>query len=229
VDVTAAEAAPVAPPPVDADYGGDDGGDDGGPWWHSPWRLLVLAVALLFLGGAGGFFVANRSDAPGARSIDVGFLQDMRWHHDQATQMALAYMGKPAAGQDPALRTIAAEILLEQQLEAGAMVQLLHDYGQPEQNESGIGMAWMGMPVPIDAMPGMASADQLAQFRTATGKDADRELITLMIAHHQGGIDMADYAAARAQESRVRELARNMASGQREEIAELQTIQARLG
>jgi len=208
----------------------DGGGDHAGHWWHSRWRLLVLAVALVFLGGAVGFFVANRSDArPGADSIDVGFLQDMRWHHDQATQMALTYMGKPAADQDPALRTIAAEILLEQQLEAGAMVELLHSYGQPEQNESGTGMAWMGMPVPIDRMPGLATDDQLEQFRTATGTDADRLFITLMTAHHQGGIDMADYAAVRAQESRVRELAGNMASGQRDEIAELKTIQARLG
>ena len=119
------------------------GGTHRGASWCS-------GVALLFLGGSIGYFVTQRSERhPGAGSVDVGFLQDMRYHHDQATQMSLAYLQKPAAGQDPTLRTIAAEILLGQQLEAGAMVQLLHDYGQPDSNESGTGMAWMSMPLPI--------------------------------------------------------------------------------
>src|SRR5439155_4552396 len=106
-----------SPPVEDADHGDDgDGGRD--PWWHSPWRLLLLGVALVFLGVAIGVAVASRSSShPGAGTVDVGFLQDMRYHHDQATQISLAYLQKPAANQDPALRTIAAEILLEQQLE----------------------------------------------------------------------------------------------------------------
>src|SRR4051794_13927613 len=91
------------PPPVDED-GGDEGRGDGdaAPWWHAPWRLLVMAGALLFLGGAIGYFVPTQApQSPGAASIDVGFLQDMRYHHDQAVQMSLTYLEKPAAGQDP--------------------------------------------------------------------------------------------------------------------------------
>src|SRR3954449_12973488 len=132
--------ADLPPPPADE----DDGDDGPPPWWHSPWRLIVLGVALLFLGASRGYFLTRHGEShPGAGSVDVGFLQDMRYHHDQATQMSLAYLQKPAPGQDPQLRTMAAEILLGQQLEAGAMVQLLHDYGQPDSNESGTGMAWM--------------------------------------------------------------------------------------
>ena len=216
-------------PPIDEDD--DDGGDDGAaPWWHSPWRLVVLGVALLFLGGSIGYFITQRSERhPGAGSVDVGFLQDMRYHHDQATQMSLAYLQKPAAEQDPALRTIAAEILLEQQLEAGAMVQLLHEYGQPEANESGTGMAWMSMPVPIAQMPGMATPENIAALKAASGRDADILFCKLMIAHHQGGLHMAEYAAGQAKESRVRDLATSMMKGQADEIVELQQIQARLG
>src|SRR5204862_7426771 len=121
----------------------------------SLWRLIVLGVALMFLGGSIGYFVSQRSDAPpGAGSVDVGFLQDMRYHHDQATQMSLAYLEKPAAQQDPQLRIIASEILLGQQLEAGAMVQLLHEFGQPDSNESGTAMGWMSMPLPLTSMIG---------------------------------------------------------------------------
>jgi uncharacterized protein (DUF305 family) len=218
-----------SPPADDADHGDDgDGGHD--PWWHSPWRLLALAVALVFLGVGIGLALQSRSSShPGAGSVDVGFLQDMRYHHDQATQMSLAYLQKPAADQDPALRTVAAEILLEQQLEAGAMVQLLHEYGQPEANDTGTGMAWMSMPLPVAQMPGMATPEEIAALKAATGRDADILYCKLMIAHHQGGLHMAEYAAGQAKESRVRQLATSMMKGQADEIIELQQIQARLG
>ena len=226
--VTEPDADLPAPPAEDVDDDGAGGGG-GGPWWHSPWRLLVLGVALVFLGGAVGYALTTRSETtPGAGSVDVGFLQDMRYHHDQATQMSLTFLQKPAADQDPALRTIAAEILLEQQLEAGAMVQLLHEDGQPEANETGTGMAWMSMPVPIAQMPGMATDDQIAQLRAATGRQADLLFCQLMIAHHQGGIHMAQYAAEHASEARVRQLASSMVKGQQDEIRELQQIQSRL-
>ena len=215
-------------PPVDAD---DDGDDDGGsPWWHARWRLAVMAVALLFLGFSIGYFVTQRSHQhPGAGSVDVGFLQDMRSHHDQATQMSLAYLQKPAAEQDPQLRIVATEILLGQQLEAGAMVQLLHDYGQPDSNETGTGLAWMSMPLPIAVMPGMASAEQVAALKAASGVDADRQFATLMLNHHLGGLHMAEYAADHAQEQPVRTLASSMVKSQNSDISELQAILNRLG
>ncbi len=218
-----------APPADDVDDDGVGGGGGGEPWWHSLWRLLVLGVALLFLGGAVGYALTKRSETtPGAGSVDVGFLQDMRYHHDQATQMSLTYLQKTPSEQDPALRTIAAEILLEQQLEAGAMVQLLHEYGQPEANETGTGMAWMSEPLPIAQMPGMATDDQIAQLKAASGRDADVLFCELMIPHHEGGIHMALYAAQRASESRVRQLAASMVKGQEDDITELLQIQSRL-
>jgi uncharacterized protein (DUF305 family) len=216
-------------PPADVDEHRGGGGGGGGPWWHVPWKLLVMAVAVLFLGGAIGYTVATLGDTkPGAASVDVGFLQDMRWHHDQATQMSLTYLQKPATETDPVLRTMASAILLEQQLEAGAMVQLLHEYGQPEANQSGTGMAWMSQPVPIDQMPGMATPEQLAQLKAATGHAADTLYAQLMLDHHLGGIHMASYAAPRASESRVRQLAASMVTGQQSEISELQGILTRL-
>jgi uncharacterized protein (DUF305 family) len=215
-------------PPADEDDGGGDG-DGGAPWWHSPWRLIVLGVALLFLGASLGYFLTRRGEShPGAGSADVGFLQDMRYHHDQATQMSLAYLQKPAAGQDPQLRTMAAEILLGQQLEAGAMVQLLHDYGQPDSNESGTGMAWMSMPLPIAQMPGMATPEQLVAMKAATGVDADRQFAQLMLDHHLGGAHMAEFAVDHVREHDVRVLAQSVLTGQESEINELQAVLARL-
>jgi uncharacterized protein (DUF305 family) len=215
-------------PPLDD---GDDDGDGGGePWWHAPWRLIALGVALLFLGASFGYFVSQRSEAtPGGGSADVGFLQDMRYHHDQATQMALIYLQKPAAEQDPQLHIIAAEILLGQQLEAGAMVQLLHDFGQPDSNESGTGMAWMSMPFPVDKMPGMATPEQMAALKAATGTDADRQFAQLMLDHHLGGLHMAEYAVDHVKDHDVKVLATSMVASQQSDINELQAILTRLG
>ena len=106
-----------------------DGSAPAPPWWHAPWRLLLLGAALAFLVVAISLAVQARTGRPpGAGSVDVGFLQDMRYHHDQAVQLSLAFVEKPAAEQNPVLRTIAHEILLGQQLENGAMVELLQSY-----------------------------------------------------------------------------------------------------
>src|SRR5829696_2055572 len=92
------EKIDAPPPPADVDDAADDGDGQRAPSWHSPWRLVVAALALLFLGGAVGYFISQRESTshPGADAVDVGFLQDMRYHHDQAVQMSLSYLQKPA-------------------------------------------------------------------------------------------------------------------------------------
>jgi len=109
------------------------------------------------------------------------------------------------------------------------MVQLLHDYGQPDSNESGIGMAWMSMPFPIAKMPGMATAEQVAAMKAATGLDGDRQFAQLMLNHHLGGEHMAEYAVEHVREHGVRVLAQSMLTGQQSEIDELRAVLTRLG
>jgi uncharacterized protein (DUF305 family) len=223
-DPTLAPAVDEPGPPADHS---DEGG--GEPWWHSGWCLIVLAVALVFLGAAIGYAVTILGNGkPGAGSVDVGYLQDMRWHHDQAVQMSLDYLEKPAAGQDPVLRTIASEILLGQQLESGAMVQLLHEYGQPEANETGTAMAWMYQPVPVAQMPGLATDAQIAQLKAATGRAADLLYAQLMIDHHLGGIHMASYAVQHASKARVKQLSQSAVTGEESDIVDLQKVVTRL-
>jgi uncharacterized protein (DUF305 family) len=204
-------------------------GDGGRPWWHSPWRLLVLGVALVFLGGAIGYAWTTVSDQPPAEgSVDVGFLQDMRLHHDQAVQMAWIYTRKDPAQQDRLLTQIAGEILFGQQFEAGVMAQQLRTWGRYEANQTGTAMQWMGMPVPADRMVGMATQEQLEQLADTDGPEADRLFAELMIAHHQGGVHMAEFAKDRAATDEARTLARSMYEAQLGEIGELQRILDRL-
>jgi uncharacterized protein (DUF305 family) len=221
------EPAQDAPDPPDA--AAPDEGDEHGPWWHSPWRLLVLAAALMFLAGAATYAWNERQDRPpGEGSVDVGFLQDMRLHHDQAVQMAWIYTRKDPAQQDRLLTQIAGEIVLGQQFESGVMAQQLRSWGRYEANQTGTTMAWMGMPLPAERMVGMATQEQLVQLADTDGPAADRLFAQLMIAHHEGGVHMAEYAKGAAETDVVRTLARSMYEAQVSEIGELQRILARL-
>jgi uncharacterized protein (DUF305 family) len=64
----------------------------------------------------------------------------------------------------------------------------------------------------------MATREQLADLEKASGKDAEVGFLRLMIAHHRGGVDMAEAVLARTGHDRVRRLARTMVEGQRSEI-----------
>jgi len=214
-------------PPVDG--GDDEGGDPPSPWWHSPWRLVVMAAALVFLGGALGYFLTSRaSTSPSAASVDVGFLQDMRWHHDQAVRLGLILLDKDASGQDPSVRSLAGDIVRSQQFENGVMAGQLRAWGQAEANESGTGMAWMAMPVPIDRMPGMASEDEVERLKSLSGPEADELFLQLMYAHHEGGLHMATDALGRTSTDEARTLARSFMESQQFELTELQNMLAKL-
>src|SRR6478735_10898932 len=192
------------------------------PWWHNPVNLIVMGIGLILVIGALGWVLGNNHAQPDPGDVDVGFLQDMHWHHDQAVEMALIYLS--ANGTDPALRQAAEEILVGQNQEIGLMIQMLRDFGKADTNETDTGMAWMGDPTPLDSMPGMATEAQLEQLGQASGAEADQLFVQLMTAHHQGGIHMADYAEQHANESQVRDLARQISGSQAEEIAEMEQL-----
>jgi uncharacterized protein (DUF305 family) len=99
---------------------------------------------------------------------------------------------------------------------------MLRDMGRPEAAESDEAMAWMGMPTTADQMPGMASDEQLQALATSSGTAADELFVQLMIAHHEGGVHMAEQAVEDADLAKVRSLAGSIVAGQRGEIVELQ-------
>lgn len=85
-------------------------------------------------------------------------------------------------------------------------------------------MGWTGMPLPVAQMPGMATTDQLSALASSRGTEADRIFVELMITHHEGGIQMAEYAAANADVAEVRDLAVAIRNNQRTEINELRSV-----
>jgi uncharacterized protein (DUF305 family) len=192
------------------------------PWWQRPVNIVIVLVAAALLAGMVGWLIADSGDEVASSDVDVGFLQDMGEHHRQAVDMSFSFLTRPDT--DPRLETVARSIIFDQSVEIGLMLQLLADMDAPSLAEDGQAMAWMGHPRDSSEMPGMATEAQLDELATATGADADALYVELMSAHHQGGIEMATEAAARADNDDVRRFASAWARNQQAEIVELEGL-----
>ena len=190
------------------------------PWWENPLTRVILVAALLVGLLAFGYRWGHSNGGEEFNSVDVGYLQDMRVHHEQAVTMAMLYI-ESAEGADPVLREIAREIIIDQSIDNGRMIELLRIFGKPEANETDIGMDWMGMPSQLEEMPGMATDAQLRDLASATGTDADNLFIDLMVAHHKGGVHMAEYAMTEGINDEVVKMATATVTAQQSEIVDL--------
>jgi uncharacterized protein (DUF305 family) len=197
---------------------------------RSPLRavlIAVIAVGLVLLGG--GLAVAlglGREDdaAPSTDSVDAGFARDMSRHHLQGVEMANVALER---SEDPDVRMLAFDISSTQTNQVGRMEGWLSLWGL--RPSGGDVMAWMSedgghaghsMDMSGDVpMPGMATEEELAGLRELSGTAFDVEFLRLMIRHHQGGLDMAVYAAERADLAAVRRLAATIRNAQTAETA----------
>jgi uncharacterized protein (DUF305 family) len=189
-------------------------------------RVVVVAVAVAVLAGGIGYLIGSRQDVPAADSVDVGFYQDMISHHEQALQIAAIEL---ASGSDPTVRSFAREILQFQSYEIGLMRQQLANWGIEPGERPDEAMAWMGDPVPVEEMPGLATEEQMDALRRSQGAETDELFLELMAAHHIGGVAMADAAADLAERDDVRQLATTMARNQAIEVNEFRALAERLG
>jgi len=186
--------------------------------------LAVIAVGLVLLGGslAVALGIGRTSAAtPTADSVDAGFSRDMARHHVQGVEMANLAAER---SQDHEVEMLAFDISSTQTNQAGRMQGWLALWGLPQ--TGGEPMAWMGGTAHAghemagmdmggsSLMPGMATEDELANLRGLTGTEFDVEFLRLMIRHHQGGKDMAEYAAEHAVNAAVRDLARSIVQSQ---------------
>lgn len=191
-------------------------------------QTIALAVVFAFLGGAVVYFVAERSDRPpAADSVDVGFLQDMLHHHQQAVVLSFAQVDK---GSPVGAGVFAREILFFQSYEMGLMDRQLREWGYSIDERPEQAMTWMGMGTDPDDMPGMASPAELDAIANAQDPElVDALFFALMRDHHLGGVAMAEYAAQAASDLWVRDLAARMARLQRAEVAEMDGVRDRDG
>jgi uncharacterized protein (DUF305 family) len=203
-------------------------------------RPLAVAVVLLVAGIAAvvGLLVGSRLGAvdatehPPTGSVDVGFARDMQDHHTQAVQMATLVRDRT---DDEELRSIAFDIALTQQHQAGQMFAWLEEWGLP-QASTAQPMLWMAdhtdhanAVAAGGLMPGMATQAELNQLAAATGEDAERLFLSLMIEHHEAGVDMAEYAVDNAEEDVVSHLAMTIVKSQSAELKVLEDLLAARG
>ena len=128
---------------------------------------------------------------------DVRFLQGMIVHHEQAILMS-SMVGKRT--NNPTIVDLADRIDASQEDEISFMEGWLKDRGEnvPEENKQSMmdnhkmdhdGMERHDMSMHLD-MVGMASPKQLKELENSKSTDFDRLFLQLMIAHHDGALEM---------------------------------------
>ena len=177
-------------------------------------RRSLLGGAALAVVGAGLAACTPTSANPEPNTIDLGFCQDMAFHHEQALAMCQRVLGRDTGSQ---VQTAAADILQNQSYERGMMHTWLQSWGESTVAPTTV-MGWMGMAMPAADMPGLASGLEMRTLATTEGIAKGRLFLTLMRAHHIGGVHMAD-AATGAATAPVRQIAFQTSANQTFEIA----------
>jgi len=188
----------------------------------------VLAAVLLLIAGIflGRLVFPVAPSTPSTTSAEAGFARDMQVHHQQAIEMSTIIREK---SDNEEIRTLAYDIATSQGQQVGqmygwlAMWNLAHASAEPS-------MTWMMQPT-LDGTPsdmgsasmsdmtllGMATFEQM-QILKASTDGADAMFLELMIAHHAGGVEMAQALLERSTNDVVTSLANKMVLTQKNEI-----------
>lgn len=197
--------------------------------------LASLAVLLLVVGAAlRPVVVPVESVAePVLSAAEIGFVQDMAEHHQQALAMTL----RLAPDVDPAVAALARQIGDTQRVEIGTLLGWLRLADAPPTNPRP--MAWNIAPdhaghdgsaaEPGASMTGMASMAELDALSAAHGRDAEVVFLQLMLRHHLGGVEMARAADALLVDGPVKQSARAAVQEQGGEIGLLTVMLAERG
>jgi uncharacterized protein (DUF305 family) len=191
--------------------------------------LAILGVAALVVAVSAGYLWGShgQDDAPSFTAVDAGFARDMATHHDQAITMA----GYARDNTDNAVvKAVAYDVESSQSVQLGEMTGWLQQWNVSRNTNSP--MAWMSGHDHLEAdglMPGMATPAQMTKLQTLHGKALNIFFLQLMIHHHQGGIEMAQYAAQHASLSYVRTLAGKIYENQSNEIVQMEQLLRSLG
>ncbi|MEU3608125.1 DUF305 domain-containing protein [Streptomyces sp. NPDC035033] len=160
---------------------------------------------------------APSSAAPSAsgsfNDADVMFAQMMIPHHQQALEMAKLADGR---AEDADIKKIVAAVEQAQDPEIQKMKAWLKGWGKPESAGAGHSMA------------GMMSEQDMKDLAAVQGKDFDRKFAELMIAHHEGAVEMAKEEQKNGRNAEAKTLAGEVVRAQEAEIAELRKILDRL-
>lgn len=209
-------------------------------------KLASLSVVVLAAGCASAGGTSPRATAPppaastdavaAARAdsarfaytdADVAFMTGMIHHHVQALIMARE---APSHGASERVQVLTSRILNSQLDEIHWMQAWLADRGLPVPEPDGLDPSKPGKE-PLMMMPGMLSADQMAELDAARGEDWDFLFLRYMIQHHRGALDMVDHLFASngsGQGQAIFKLASDIVSDQQSDIDRMQQLLRRM-
>ncbi|MEV5157605.1 MULTISPECIES: DUF305 domain-containing protein [unclassified Streptomyces] len=190
--------------------GGDEGakaGADKGPSVLAPGKPGEPARTL----SAEEAAKAAGDDTP--NSADFRYARMMIEHHEQALVLTALVPGRASS---TSVERLAKRISAAQKPEIGAMAGWLKNNGGDEHEETH----------DHDAMPGMATDEQIERLRGEQGKAFDRLFLELMITHHQGAVTMATEALADGNNVLVEEMANDVVAQQTVEIDRMRGLMA---
>jgi uncharacterized protein (DUF305 family) len=164
--------------------------------------------------GMGGMHDSDSTDsAESHNDADATFVQSMIPHHEQAVMMAGLAADRASS---PEVKDLASRIEAAQGPEIDTMKGWLEDWGVEPMTGHMSGMH--------DDMPGMMSDADMSALRKAQGADFDRQFLTMMIAHHEGAIEMARTELEDGEDADVKALATSIERAQTKEIAEMRQL-----
>ncbi|GHB60941.1 lipoprotein [Streptomyces cirratus] len=188
--------------------------------------LSVTATAAgLLLAACGGGGAAPTTSRPAFGAADVTFAQQMIPHHQQAVDMAALADGRAA---DPEVKTLAAAIRSAQDPEIRTMKSWLAAWGKPESGGAMPGMNHGSGAHEGSGMSGMMSDQDMQDLDAAKGNGFDKKFARLMIAHHNGAIEMARAEQKDGRNPTAKRLADEVVKNQSAEVEQLNKILARL-
>ena len=205
-------------------------------------RTVVAAALAIVLVGVGAFSIGRLTTpveaTPSSTSAAAGFARDMQVHHDQGVELAFLIRDRT---DDEQLRTLSYDIAIAQANQSGQMLGWLNIWNLPQASPEP-SMTWMSRP-PLsgatdhhgnpgtahtagEPMPGLATREQMDTLRAATGVAAEKIFLELMIAHHEGAVEMADAVLTRTDVSDVRTFATAVIAAQESEIRYMEELLA---
>ncbi|TFD61793.1 DUF305 domain-containing protein [Cryobacterium suzukii] len=201
-------------------------------------RAVAFAVVITALVVGAAAFAAGRLSTivdatPDTTSAEAGFARDMQEHHNQGVELALIVRDRT---DDAPVRLLAYDIATTQAKQSGQMSGWLAVWGLP-QFAPEPSMTWMtrsGLSgathdsshsagteaghLAGDPMPGLATPAQIAALTAASAVEAEKQFLVIMIAHHQGAIEMAQAVLDRSTNATVQAFATSVVLSQKSEI-----------
>lgn len=145
---------------------------------------------------------------------DTMFAQMMIVHHEGAIGMADLAVLKAASEE---VRTLAKDISAAQGPEIAQMTSWLEAWGEATRPMDGMDHGGMDM-------DGMSQEEAMADLEERSGTDFDRRFLELMIAHHQGAVEMAQPLLEEGENPQAIDLAKVIIDDQQTEIRKMEEM-----